>query len=396
MKAPLRSAARRLIRLYQATVIVLGQTLIAFALVNFGLFLVFELKDRYAPGPALLSDLPPGEARELERETRLASTTLVYDPFTQFAEESPRAGRHVNIHDAGFRVSAGQGTWPADPDNLNIFLFGVSTTFGYGVADDQTIASYLEAVLSRDCPEGPPVRVYNFGRAAYYSSQERILFERLLVGGHVPDVAIFIDGLNDLSRPTDVPAFTDELRLAFGQGPWLQANLYRSLARGLPMVRATRALVGRLSPERAPASDHPSGVESAAAEAMLTRYRASTAIVEAVARAQSVHALFVWQPVPTYGYDLSYHRAWRSPPAAFPLLRAGYEGMAALSRRGALGESFLWGAEIQRGLTESLYVDAFHYSPVLCARLAELIGQALRERGMLSVRSKRQGRASLR
>lgn len=56
---------------------------------------------------------------------------------------------------------------------INIFIFGGSTTFSYGVKDEQTVALYLQEFLSNKL--GRDVKVYNFGRIYYYYTQEQIL-----------------------------------------------------------------------------------------------------------------------------------------------------------------------------------------------------------------------------
>src|SRR6185436_5392660 len=109
-------------------------------------------------------------------------------------------------------------------------------------------------------------RVYNFGRGAYYSSQERALFEKLLVGGTVPDGAIFLDGLNDFMYYDDRPAMTVFLELMVdrwkGGGterPWPAALL------SLPVVRAAEALRSEVPvpiatperPKQQPGADRP-------------------------------------------------------------------------------------------------------------------------------------------
>ena len=106
--------------------------------------------------------------------------------------------------------------WPPQSKNFNIFLFGGSTTFGYGVSDNQTIASYLQEYLTKNTDSN--ICVYNFGRGYYYLTQERILYEQLLTSGFVPDLAIFIDGLNDLAFNNNEPFFTDRLRQLFTAG----------------------------------------------------------------------------------------------------------------------------------------------------------------------------------
>ncbi|MBI3306596.1 MAG: SGNH/GDSL hydrolase family protein [Candidatus Omnitrophica bacterium] len=122
---------------------------------------------------------------------------LAYEPFTEF-KEAPFSGQYIRVDSNGFRVSKGQGPWPPLRENFNIFILGGSTAFNYGVSDEETIASYLQEILASEVP-GKRVFVYNFARGFYYSTQERILFEQLLLAGHIPDIALFIDGINDTS-----------------------------------------------------------------------------------------------------------------------------------------------------------------------------------------------------
>ena len=143
------------------------------------------------------------------------SRTYVYEPFTQF-KERPYKGHYVNVDKNGFRYTKNQGPWPPQSKSINVFLFGGSTTFGYGVSDNQTIASYLQEYLTEKL--GSDVRVYNFGRGYYYLTQERLLYEQLLKSGFIPDLAIFIDGINDFAFNNNEPFFTDRLRQLFATG----------------------------------------------------------------------------------------------------------------------------------------------------------------------------------
>ena len=111
-------------------------------------------------------------------------------------KEEPFNGRFVSVDEAGFRRGDVQGPWPVDDDAFNVFVFGGSTTFGYGVTDNLTIPAALQFYL-RESLTTDQINVYNFGRAAYFSVVEAELFEVLLDDGVVPDLAIFIDGLND-------------------------------------------------------------------------------------------------------------------------------------------------------------------------------------------------------
>src|SRR5262249_35827913 len=165
-----------------------------------------------------------------------ADYSLEYEPFTEFRER-PRRKEYVTVDAAGFRVVKNQGPWPLDHSYTNIFVFGGSTTFGYGVTNEQTIPSYLQEAASSD-RRVKGVRVYNFGRGFYFSSQETILFSLLLSANVVPDIAVFIDGLNDFVYLNREPEYSPRLR-RFMNGAQLQALLSDStINRAAGFVRA--------------------------------------------------------------------------------------------------------------------------------------------------------------
>jgi hypothetical protein len=119
-----------------------------------------------------------------------------YEALTEFSE-APFRRTYVHVESGGFRAGTAQGAWPPDPASFNIFVLGGSTTFGYGVSDDETLPSAIQDCAPR--PDGRAVHAYNFGRASYFSTQELLLYYRLLASGNIPSVVIFVDGLNDFS-----------------------------------------------------------------------------------------------------------------------------------------------------------------------------------------------------
>jgi len=143
---------------------------------------------------ALYPDLTDGEIDQLLRETWMRELTT--DPKGR-VKEAPFRGQFVTVSGQGFREVPNQGPWPPTPsDYYTIFMFGGSSAFNYGVPDDQTIAAHLQELLDGIDPHRP-TRLYNFGVAFYTSTQERELFDALVADGFVPDLAIFLDGMND-------------------------------------------------------------------------------------------------------------------------------------------------------------------------------------------------------
>jgi hypothetical protein len=282
----------------------------------------------------------------------------------------------VNVDPAGFRLSRGASPWPPDPGAVNVFVFGGSTTFGYGIADDETVVSALQAWLAERLT-GRPVRCYNFGRGAYYSSQERALFEELLEADFVPDAALFIDGLNEFVY--DNPQLTGELR-QFVRFP-VRASL-ATLWHALPLRQLVSRVKFRKGLRPAPSSlekyDDPDRLER-----QIQRYLANRRMLKGMAADRGVRTLFVWQPIPTYKYDLRHHLFGRYDFGLNFYSGFGYRRLAP-RRQEFLGPDVLWAADIQEGVREPLYVDDIHYTAAMARRLSETIGQALLERGILA------------
>ena len=284
----------------------------------------------------------------------------VFEPFTQF-KERPFTGRFVNVSSNGFRHSSDQAAWPPDTNAFNVFVFGGSTTFGYGLPDAETVPSFLQSWLRTN--SSPRVNVYNFGRAYYFSSQEIVLFLRLLAAGHVPHLAVFLDGLNDSLYVDDVPRFSDRVRE-------LMAGKKGRVS--LPGAQdATPSEGGANNPSRNIASK------------VVRRYQSNMQLAKALGDGYGVRVAFVWQPIPTYKYDLQYHhfkdegfRRHKNAPAIYELMNENRSEL----RKDA---SFIWCADIQEGVAESFYLDEVHYNPALARRLAARIGEELQARGLL-------------
>ena len=310
-----------------------------------------------------------------------------YEPFTGF-RPVPRRDRFISISRDGFRPVPNQAPWPPPADKRAVFLFGGSTMMGAGLPDDSTIAAHLQRALT-PCA----VAIYNFGRGFYFSTQERILFEQLLLAGHRPALAIFFDGLNDFYFAEGVPQFTAEMTAAMTRSaglpadPGLMASL-AAVARQLPIVRAAAryGLVSSPSPvpfgQGPPQSARP---ESERIEAVLSRWERNRTLIRASASAYDVRAAFVWQPVPTYGYDLTKLTVYREGMdlGAHNLSGRGYPLAAKRYGNWNLGRDVLWLGDIQRNRAENLYVDAVHYTNRFSSDIAERINRFLMEERLL-------------
>ena len=131
---------------YKAVALMTFNTALLFVLLNLVLLIVIIVRDS---GTNPLYELYPNVSWEevyphLDREDidtlliESSSIPLIYAPYIQY-REARFEGRYFAVMEEGYRRSSGQKPWPPHPDRFNVFVFGGSTAFGYGVADDETI-----------------------------------------------------------------------------------------------------------------------------------------------------------------------------------------------------------------------------------------------------------------
>lgn len=288
---------------------------------------------------------------------------LVYDSFAGY-KEVPREGKFVNVDVNGFRHGKDQAGWPPNPEKVNVFVFGGSTAFGYGLPDHETIPSYLQEQLREK--EGN-VAVYNFGRAYYYSSQERALFEKLLVAGFRPDLAVFIDGLNEVLTPDDTPI----------RPHWLRDQPAESVLNRLPLLQLVNryAASDQARPKAVP-KGIPTVLSQDPVEVVCRRYLHNVDLIRGAAKIHDVRVLFVWQPIPDFHPNGAVNPFWQPDPESQEV--AAYHWMAEQMGGGKAPDDFLWAADLQTGQSGIFYVDEVHYSAVFSKLIAKEIAGKLK------------------
>ena len=328
----------------------------------------------------LRASYPGWQVAEIEEllAERERNNLWEYEAFTEFRQQ-PVTGRYINVSADGFRHGKTRQPWPPSPEACTVSFFGGSTAYGDRLPDGETIPAALEENL----PSTSTCRawsVYNFGRPGYYSTQERILFEQLLQLGVIPRFAVFLNGLNDFfyeeppkdGRPWRAGQTENLARLIREHNTAGSCYRFVQLFLGLPLTRVIRlALPERTTP---PA---PESARGCAADRILQRWRENRRITEGVAAQFGVRPLFVWQPIPAYHYeprDADNRRHLSSLACA----RKGYEVLSETRAQESTG-NFLWLADVQRGRTESLYIDEVHYTAEFSREIARAIGNAIME-----------------
>ena len=283
-----------------------------------------------------------------------AEETFIYQPWVGFSERVFHA-EGLNVDEA--MPMPIRRTWQSVERGgkpLVVWIFGGSTMFGWGVPDDQTIASHLTKMLAHSFPERD-VKVINYGHSYFFSSQELALFQMLLRRGERCDFAIFLDGLNDSIGYSfeDRPAFTERMRAAFekeqGRNPTADTHFW--ISPEFPPLKLLAGIQARLVQRRvAPPATVPT-YDAA------RKYQVNMATEAALGDALGIQTLFFWQPVPNDSvYAPARELAWKV-------------------RQSMKSEAFHFVADLFEGANEAdVYVDQHHYGDTACERVAEAIG----------------------
>lgn len=343
-------------------------------------------------GAEVLDKIYPDIDRN-ERELMLSEVwgpPFTFSDFNHFRTR-PRDGKYVNVAETGYRTSLEQGPWPPAPENINIFAFGGSTTYGSGVPDGQTVPSFLQKAIAPHAKKR--VCVYNFGVGFYYSTQERICLEKLLMDGHVPDIAVFIDGINEGDHWENRPTYSHEMGMIFeqylsGRSRAIETTYWQEMAdvtmHRLPISRAA----GYVKKLVVPPTENTDTSRNWEGQKSVTRvcqtYFTNKVLIEQLCQHFGVTPIFVWQPSPAYNYDLKYH-LFAPPPSAplqqkykFSIMSEYYPAVRDHKERAA--SNFLWCADIQKDRAECLYCDQYHYSGTFTKVLADYICELCIER----------------
>ena len=172
--------------------IIFFNTVILFVLLNILIALIWpKISDfrnknySYIDEVSELLELNSNDLMTLHNETWRKNYKFRYEPFIGHTEID-KSGKFVN-----FSYKDGRKVNRPENCDLNLYLYGGSTAFGYGVTDAQTIAEYLQqSLLNNYC-------IFNHGRASFYSLQENYLFFEHIQSDRKIDLAIFLDGMNE-------------------------------------------------------------------------------------------------------------------------------------------------------------------------------------------------------
>lgn len=311
----------------------------------------------------------------LDEQDAKGTLGFQFDPWRQFREPTYR-GQLLNTDEHGFRLST-QPRYVAG-EAIDVFVFGGSTTFGYGVPDNHTIPSYLQVALEELHPDRS-FRIRNLGQGYYYSSQELALLEQLIRDGDVPEFAVFIDGGNDvaqLSQMRNQPHFSPELQQMWDSRTQPDASPLPDLS-WIPMVRLALGMArraGLLTDSQQPSRpmDTSDALLAARVDYVTSQYLTNVRLRRGICREYEIRCLFVWQPHVVYKYDRSLHRTFpfEGPiPLHYSAIWARMEQMT--------DPDFLFLGAMFEDMNEKVFVDDVHYNEVTNQRIADRLAVAL-------------------
>lgn len=255
--------------------------------------------------------------------------------------------------------------------------------WGVGARDDWTIPSLVSKRLAKHYAAG--AWVTNFGEAGYVSTQEVVALMRELQRGHVPDVVVFFDGVNETlsafhSGIAGLPLNEDNRVIEFNSRDHL--NWQGGLIRQLGLYRMAKRVVERSGMK----SRRPyAGAEARIgplADNVVAAYFGNVRIVRALAAQYGFRVLFFLQPTVFSKTQLSewerkvkFSSGWTQ---AGPLFARVYDTFDAGMRAGGVDNvtnlSNLFGQD-----ATTVFIDGTHLTEAGNDRIAEAIGRAVKD-----------------
>ncbi len=308
-----------------------------------------------------------------DREFRTKSN-VVYVPFRLW-EGSERHGRYVNMDKTAMGILRRTSN-PLKPDcqnrkKLNVWVFGGSTTWGWGVPDFATLPSYLAQQLNQR--SGQCYEVFNLGNIAYNSNQEVLYLMQELKEGSRPDVAVFYDGVNDMMVGANSPAGPGGHDDYEGIKEALESHsVLRPLLDGSFAFRLVRGLSQRFRNSRADSGS--TNVEDVA-QGTLQNYEGNIRQVRDMASGYGFEIYCFWQPQLLYGNKplVPFERAVRENPDVITVypnhkfstwtLKAQAFVYEQARRDAAAGKGFEFLGDIFDVVRDPLYIDWEHVGP---------------------------------
>ena len=314
-----------------------------------------------------------GNVQDYQKVFLEQTAAFEYKQFVEFIEKE-RLGEFTSVSTMGNRCNYNNLKKCKTPEGgkKEIWIFGGSTTFGYGVKNNETISAYLENFFDKE------YNVINFGSGFYYSTQERILFNNLLTKLPAPFAVVFIDGFNDFGKnyAFDESAFTKNIKYKMSKSSkddlidYFKERFYR-----LNVVRLIKEI---LQSQKKTIRDTNSNFPKRDALKMVETLINNQKITKAISEKFEIKLINILQPVPIYNdsYESSnlpedFSRDVGTD-STLKKVKLGYE--LYLKKKPSLVMNL---SDLK--ISKPMYIDGVHYSPEFNLAIAKIIKQKLNQ-----------------
>lgn len=324
--------------------------------------------------------------RDLKARQSEVGDHLMYKPWIQIGNYDHKGEFSTVVN--GSRIVKGIDGLKNCLSTKEIWMFGGSTTYGWGVPDSDNIPSFLQQILNK---HQTCLKVVNFGVPLHYSKQESINFvDKLLELEKPPLVAIFLDGLNDFGQPGSTlrgePFFTPTLTNLVPRG----SNFSNNGGSNSPIMfnlKFIKFLQSKIIKSSNPSTTHnrnykiPSEyTEALAVKEISRRFIENTIKLGKICNAYEVKCYRFLQPVPAVHYTPPVNdglTSWVQNEKRASRFRNGYSLILSNINSEIYGINFLDLSNLFKEYSGIPYVDEGHYSPRANKLVSESIFSAI-------------------
>ena len=291
------------------------------------------------------------------------NTPLRYEKFVEFIENE-RIETFTIVNSMGIRCNYNDNSlcFPPEGGQKEIWIFGGSTVFGYGVKNNETISAYLENLL------GKKFKVINFGTGFYWSTQERILLNNLLTKYDKPAKLIFLNGINEFAKTYKYDESVNSQLIKYKLSKSSKDDLIDYFYERISRLNISQLIKEKLLIKK---TEKKLSINEAEINKMVNSYLKNQKIIKAISEKFEIDLIQVLQPAPIYNNsykssNIPNEFKWSEDILNYRKVKAGYD----LYLERILDDVIdLSNFEIN----EPMYIDGVHYSPQFNLKIAEKI-----------------------
>jgi len=296
----------------------------------------------------------------IEQEA-FASNHFEYSPWTDY-KNIDYSGRYINTKGLVRATTPDIYIGPDSVKMKTIYFLGGSTMYGLNITDRETIAAAFVNLYREQFPQGVSIKVVNYGVSAYHSYNELMLLSHLVYSGQKPDIVVMFDGLNDF-----LMAYAVLNRLPYYYYRLRQASRDKIDFKELERINDSTSVL----------FSNPAGYsEDALTDTLVKTYLSDISQVKKIAAANNFDAFFFIQPNPFYNYPNK-----KNDPICdkqqFPLVGKAYK---ILEAKAPTTTNCLFLGNMLAGEKGYPFVDRFHYSPLMCRKIAKELVKVVGEK----------------